>query len=376
MDLPSSKTLTHWTLPAICALLTACGDAPTTTEAERFEVLNPIVQDATREREFVAEVQSIRYVEVRSRIGGYVERIYVDEGQLVEEGQLLFDVSSKESEIELQKAAAALKVAQAELKAAEVELENVWGLVSKNISSQAEFDMLKAKVDALKARVEEATSHRDQAALNLGFSRIKAPYKGRINRVPYKVGSVVKPEDVLTTISDNNEMFAYFHLSELEFFNLRPELNDSSMRRVTLLLPNGEAYTHPGYIEIAESEFDQGTGNIALRARFPNPERTLRHGSNAKVVLRRTASKALLVPQRSTFEVQDKLYVLVVKADSTVEQRNISTAFRLPDLYVVANGLAPEERIVFEGVQRLRQGDRITPQQIAPEAALAKLNIN
>ena len=262
------------------------------------------------------------------------------------------------------------------MKAAEVELENVWGLVSKDISSQAEFDMLKAKVDALSARVEEATSHRDQAALNLGFSRIKAPYRGRINRVPYKVGSMVKPEDVLTTITDNNEMFAYFHLSELEFFNLRPELRDSSLRRVTLMLPNGEAYTHPGYIEIAESEFDQGTGNIALRARFPNPERTLRHGSNAKVLLRRTVPSALLVPQRSTFEVQDKLYVLVVKADSTVEQRNISIAFRLPDLYVVANGLAPEEHIVFEGVQRLRQGDRIVPQPIATEAALAKLSNN
>lgn len=376
MVLPSTNTLPPWTLPAFCALLTACGDAPTANEVEAFEVLSPIVQDATREREFVAEVQSIRYVEVRSRIGGYVERIYVDEGQLVEEGQLLFDVSSKESEIELQKAAAALKVAEAQLKAAEVELENVAGLVSKNISSRAEFEMLKARVDALKAGMEEAASHREQAALNLGFSRIKAPYKGRINRIPFKVGSVVKPEDVLTTISDNHEMFAYFHLSELEFFNLRPEMNDSSMRRVTLLLPNGEAYTHPGYIEIAESEFDQGTGNIALRARFPNPERTLRHGSNAKVVLRRTVPKALLVSQRSTFEVQDKLYVLVVKADSTVEQRNISTAFRLPDLYVVANGLAPEERIVFEGVQRLRQGDRISPQPITAEAAKAKMNIN
>lgn len=363
-------------IPASLALFTACGSAPLATEAETFEIITPMVQDAIRERDFVAEVQSIRYVEVRSRIGGYVERIYVDEGQRVDEGQLLFDVSSKESEIELQKAVAALKVAEAELKAAEVELENVWGLVSKNISSQAEFEMLKARVDALKASVDEATSHRDQAALNLGFSRIKAPYSGRINRIPYKVGSMVKPEDVLTTITDNNEMFAYFHLSELEFFNLQPELRDSSMRRVTLLLPNGEAYTHPGYIEIAESEFDQGTGNIALRARFPNPERTLRHGSNAKVLLRRTVPNALLVPQRSTFEVQDKLYVLVVKADSTVEQRNISTSFRLPDLYVVANGLAPEERIVFEGVQRLRQGDRIVPQPLDTEAALAKLSNN
>lgn len=363
-----------WLAP-IALLLGACGsDAP--APPEDFEVIAPFVQDATRERDFVAEVQSIRYVEVRSRIGGYVERIYVDEGQPVEEGQLLFDVSTKESEIELQKANAALKVAQAELKAAEVELENLWGLVQKDISSQAEFDMLKAKVDALRARVDEAASHRDQAALNLGFSRIKAPYKGRINRIPYKVGSVVKPEDVLTTISDNNEMFAYFHLTELDFLNLRPELRDSSLRRVSLLLPNGETYPHHGYIEVAESEFDQQTGNIALRARFPNPDRALRHGANAKVVLRRSVPKALLVPQRSTFEVQDKLYVLVVKADSTVEQRNIGIAFRLPDLYVVANGLDTTERIVFEGVQRLRQGDRITPKPLAAGDAMAKLSIN
>lgn len=357
----------------VLGLLGACSPSAPPPTPDRFPVTAPLVGDTAIAKDYVAEIHSVQFVEVRSHIGGYIERIHVDEGQLVNAGQPLFDVSSADRGLELQRANAALKVVQAELAAAEVELRNTAALVQQNISSQAELDLTRARADALRARVEEAASARDQAALNLSYSHIKAPYRGKINRIPFKTGSIVQEADVLTTITDNSEMFAYFHLSELDYLQLRSLFRDTTLRRVTLLLSNGEPYEHQGRIEVAESEFDRATGNIAIRARFPNPDGVLKHGANANIVVRRPLKDALMVPQRSTFEVQDKLYVMVVRPDSTVEQRGITTAHRLPDLYVVQSGLKPGERIVFEGVQRLRHDDRIVPAPVGREEVLNKI---
>lgn len=355
------------------SLVTTCSSGPEAVPTETYPVITPLVQDTALLKNYVAEIHSVQFVEVRSHIGGYMEKIHVDEGQLVHEGQPLFNVSSAERALELQRANAAWKVVQAELTAAEVELRNTGSLVDQHISSQAELDLTRARVDALRARLEEAASTRDQAALNLSYAHIKAPYRGKINRIPFKTGSIVQEADVLTTITDNSEMFAYFHLSELDYMQLRSSFRDTTLRRVTLLLPNGVPYQHQGRIEVAESEFDRATGNIAIRARFPNAEGVLKHGANANIELRRPLEEAVMVPQRSTFEVQDKLYVMVVRPDSIVEQRNITTAFRLPDLYVVQSGLKPDESIVFEGVQRLRHEDRIVPVPTSTHEALKKI---
>lgn len=357
----------------VLGLLGACSPSAPPPTPDRFPVTAPLVSDTAIAKDYVAEIHSVQFVEVRSHIGGYIERIHVDEGQLVNAGQPLFDVSSADRGLELQRANAALKVVQAELAAAEVELRNTAALVQQNISSQAELDLTRARVDALRARVEEAASARDHAALNLSYSLIKAPYRGKINRIPFKTGSIVQEADVLTTITDNSEMFAYFHLSELDYLQLRNLFRDTTLRRVTLLLTSGETYEHQGRIEVAESEFDRATGNIAIRARFPNPDGVLKHGANANIVVRRPLKDALMVPQRSTFEVQDKLYVMVVRPDSTVEQRSITASFRLSDLYVVQSGLEPGERIVFEGVQRLRHDDRIVPAPVGREEVLNKI---
>lgn len=358
---------------ALLLVLSSCSNNQKKAPLPVFEVLQPMLKNATYHKEYVAEIQSVRYVEVRSRVNGYLEKIHVDEGQLVQEGQVIFSVSSKEFELELQKANAAYKVAVAELRASEVELTNVENLVSKNIMSQAELAMVKAKTDALKAKVEEALAHKEQAALNLSFSQIKAPYKGKINRIPLKVGSLVHAEDVLTTISDNSEVFAYFHLSEPDYLNYRNEM-ETEGQHVQLILSNNEAYPHDGKIEITESEFDVTTGNIAFRARFKNPEMLLKHGSNGKVRLRKKIPDALFIPQRSTFEIQDKLYVFVVGNDSIVRQQPVTTGVRIDNSYAIQNGLTVNDKIVFEGVQELREGDKVCPKVLLPEEVNARIS--
>jgi RND family efflux transporter MFP subunit len=354
---------------------TSCRKESTTVTPDTFQVMQPIVQNITYQNEYIAEIQSVRYVEVRSRVKGYVEQLHVDEGQIVQEGQLLFTISSKTYSYELQKAQAAVKNAIADLQSAQLELTNTRSLVEKNIVSKAELKMIEAKVDALKASVEEAEAHKEQSALNVSFSKIRAPYKGIINRLTHKLGSLIDEGSMLTSISDNREIFAYFNLSETDYLNYLAS-NKEEARHVNLVLANQTRYQHTGNIEIIESEFDRSTGNIAFRARFPNPDRILKHGANGKIIVTEQFANAMLIPQKSTFEIQDKLYAFVMKKDSVIEQRNIVTKMRLPHYYVVESGLKQDETIIYEGVQNAKDGNKILPKRVEANTIVSALGAN
>lgn len=346
--------------------LMSCFEKKQPENLEKLQVIYPLVKDTVYTDEFVASISAKQNVEVRSRIKGYIENIHVDEGQIVHKGQTLFSISSRVYQQELQKVQATVKSARAELKYAEIELENTKKLFDKNIISRAEYDLAAAKIEALKANLEEVQSDESQANLKLSFTEIKAPFDGIINRIPNKKGSLVEEGTLLTTISNADEVYAYFNVSEKEYLDLVIENEEQTTGKnkkredVSLILANGELYEHKGIIETSESEFDPSTGNIAFRAKFPNIKRLLKHGGNGKIVIKKPLKKALLIPQKSTFEIQDKLYVYVVKSDSTVEQRNIVSNIRLPHLFVVETGLNQEEKIIYEGVQNVKEGDKIS----------------
>jgi membrane fusion protein (multidrug efflux system) len=346
----------------ICLFLASCDPKDKPPTLDTHKVISPVFKNTTYSHEYVSEIHSVRFVEIRSKVRGFIEKIHVDEGQAVKEGQLLFTLSKQEFEKELQKANAAHKKAIADLKATEVELKNVRLLAEKNIVSKAELEVTKAKVEALIADIEEAHAHKEQAALNIAFSRIKAPFSGTINRIPNKGGSLIAEGDMLTSMSDNQEIFAYFNLSEIDYLNYI-ESNDQETKVVNLKLANNTLYGHHGKVEMIESEFDRSTGNIAFRARFPNPDGILKHGSNAKVVIRKPLHNAMLVPQKSTFEIQDMLYVYVVDKDGVLKQRNVVPKMRFPDFYVVESGLSADEKIVYEGVENVKDGQTIKPEK-------------
>ncbi|MCS6807475.1 MAG: efflux RND transporter periplasmic adaptor subunit [Bacteroidota bacterium] len=360
----------------IVIALAACSRQEQYLSPERYYVIKPIVKTVPIENEYVAEIVSIQYVEVRSRVKGYIEKVHVDEGQFVREGQLLFTVSNRVYQQELHKAEAALKNAIAEFKSVEVELANVRSLAEKNIVSKAELKMIEAKAEALKAKIDEEEANREQAAIRLSYSKITAPYTGVINRILHKVGSLIEEGTMLTSISDNREVFAYFHLSESDYLNYIQSNDTDAVQRVNLILANNTPYRYEGRIEIIESEFDRSTGNIAFRARFPNPERILKHGANGKVIVREHINNAMLIPQKSTFEVQDQLFVFVVKPDSTLEQRNIRILFRLPHYFVVQSGLNVDDIILYEGVQNVKSGDKVSPYLLPPDSVAVLLSSN
>lgn len=366
--MPNKKTLFF----SLCLIITTSCNVPKETEhkVDTYEVIHPVIKDTSYNGEYVAEIQSVKYVEVRSKVKGYIEKIHVDEGQSVKEGQLLFTLNSLEFEKEVQKADAAYKSATADFKAAEVELANVQKLAEKGIVSKAELDVLKAKAEALKADMDEALVNKEQAVLQLSFANIKAPYNGIINRIPNKVGSLIAEGDMLTSISDSHEIFAYFNLSEIDYLDYVSS-NEKQTKVVSLKLANHKLYKHEGKIEMIESEFDHGTGNIAFRARFPNPDAILKHGSHGKVVVNKELKNSLLIPQKSTFEIQDKLYVFVVNKDGVLEQRNVTAKMQIPDFYVLESGLTQNDKIIFEGVANAKNGNKIEAVDIDLKEAMA-----
>lgn len=354
---------------SVCLLTVSCTYKKETETVDTHKVIYPVVEDAKYSSKYVAQIQSVNYVEIRSRIKGYIEKIYVDEGQPVKKGQLLFSLIYNVFEKELQKANAAYRSALADLKVAQVEMANVKVLVEKTIVSKTELYVIQAKVDALKADVEEAIANKEQQALNLSFSKIRAPYDGFINRIPNKVGSLIAEGDILTSLSDNREVFAYFNLSEVDYLNYIAS-GERGANVVSFELANHVLYGYEGTIEMIESEFDSSTGNIAFRARFPNPDGLLKQGANGKVIVNKILENALLIPQKSTFEIQDQMYVYVVNQDNVLEQRNIVNKMRLPNFYVVESGLSQDEQILFEGVENVMNGDKVHPVHVDMATAM------
>ncbi len=344
-------------LAVVATLSAACSRhaqaTPESTSHEAFSIVSPTVADAVYERAYVADVRAKQRVEVRSRIKGFIESVAVDEGQAVDKGQLLFTVNVTELKQQDLIARAAARRAEAELQTAELERDGTRMLLERNVVSEAELALAESKVSSLQALLEEARATR--AAINLEYARVLAPFDGVVNRIPFRVGSAVDDQHPLTTITDTSEVYAYFRVSESEYLEYT-SASSSVPKQVWLRLADGSVYSSPGLIDAMESEFDRDTGSIAFRARFPNEDGRLKHGSSGTVIVKTDLRNALLVPQKSTFEIQEQLYVYVVDEGNTARARRIRPKLRLNDAFVVASGLEATDHFVSEGAHKLRDG--------------------
>jgi membrane fusion protein (multidrug efflux system) len=330
-------------------------------EAGKFTVTNAAVIDTSFTKEYVSQIRSVRNIEIRAQEKGFLQNIYVDEGQFVKAGQVLFRIMPQLYEAELQKA-------EAEAKAAAIELQNAKALADKNVVSKSEQAMAQAKYEQAKAEVAMAKVH-------LSFTEIRAPFDGTIDRIPKKLGSLIDEGELLTSLSDNSQMFAYFNVSEPEYLQYQTNVKDRGDSQVSLLLANGERLKYKGKVEVIESEFDPETGNIAFRAKFPNNDKLLRNGETGKVEMTMPVKNAIIIPQKATYEIQDKMYVFVVGNDNKLASREITITGELPDLYVVASGLKATDKIVLDGVQKAKDDEKITYVYQKPQEVLANLKL-
>jgi membrane fusion protein, multidrug efflux system len=351
-------------LMGLCAIL--CQTSCTTKkqvkeEAGKYSVTSPLRIDTSFTKEYVSQIKSVRNIEIRAQEKGYLQNIYVDEGQFVKAGQLLFRIMPKIYEAEFMKA-------RAETRATEIELQNTKTLADKNVVSKNELAMAQAKLD--QAEAETAL-----AKLHLSFTEIRAPFDGTIDRIPLKLGSLIDEGELLTSLSDNSQMFAYFNVSEPEYLDYESNAKGRGNPKVGLLLANNQLLKYKGEVETIESEFDSETGNIAFRARFPNPDKLLKHGETGKVQMTMPLRNALIIPQKATYEIQDKAYVFVIGKNGVVKSKNISISSEMPDLYAVGSGLSENDRILLEGVQKVKDDDKIEYEFVAPKEAISRLKL-
>jgi membrane fusion protein (multidrug efflux system) len=340
---------------------------------DTFPVTKVLLKDTSSYTDYVAEVHALQNVEIRARVNGYLESLHVDEGAFVKEGQLLFTINNKEYIEELAKAKAVYKNAIAKVNEAELELKNVLSLAEKKIVSSTEIALAKNKLEAQKASLEESLAHQSHVQLKLDNTKIKAPFSGIINRIPHKIGSLIEEGTLLTSISENDEVYAYFDVSEKEYLAYARNIKKDSVtsKVVSLILADGSEHTVKGIIETIEGEIDESTGNIAFRAKFKNPDKIIKHGASGKVRLIKKYDNALLIPQKSTFEIQDKLYVYVLGKNNKLEVRNIDVKYRLPHIYIVSRGLKAGEHILYEGIQNAKNGMIVTPQYLSMQSITA-----
>lgn len=331
---------------------------------------SPLEQDVVITQKYVCQIHSRRHIELRALERGYLEEVLVQEGQAVKKGELLFRLLPVVYK-------ARLHADQAELQSAEIKLRNTEALYKKDVVSDQEVALVKAEVERAKANVELAQAE-------LSFTEIRAPFDGIVDRQYEQQGSLTEEGDMLTTVSDNSLMWVYFNVPERDYleFKATPEANDPTRpqhlripdSKIELQLASGKVFDHAAAETITvESTFDNETGNILFRADFPNPEGLLRHGQTGTLLLHRTLPKSMVIPQRSTFEILDKLYVYVLDEDGVAHQRWITVAHEMDDVFVVAGGLEAGETIVLDGVRQVRDGEHAEFEFRDPKEVLKNL---
>ncbi|MBX2911662.1 MAG: efflux RND transporter periplasmic adaptor subunit [Cyclobacteriaceae bacterium] len=344
---------------ALMALARCTSSKEANDDIGKFTVTSPMLMDTSYTREYVTQIQSLQNVELRAMVKGYIQTINVDEGQLVKLGQVLFTIMPAEYEAELQKA-------KAEAKTAELEWENTKTLAEKSIVSQTELAIAQAKLDQAKAEVA-------LAELYLSFTKVKAPFDGVIDRIRFKIGSLIDEGTLLTTLSNNKEVYAYFNVSESEYLEYKTRNDEGA--KVRLLLANNQLHPYQGTIETIEGEFDNNTGNIAFRARFPNPDLLLKHGETGKILMTIPIRHALIIPQKATFDIQGRVYVYVVDKNNVVKAKSITVSQTLPNIYVVGPGLSENDKILLEGLQSVKDDDKVLTYYVPPREVLGKLQL-
>lgn len=342
------------------------------TDTLRLPVLTLEQKDTLLQTAYVADIQAVKNVEIRTRVKGFLESIYVDEGRLVKKGDPLFKINDEEYKVALSKTKAALSNAIAAAKAAEVEVQRVRILLDKQVVAASELEVAQAKLAADNANIDEARASVRSAENHLSYTLIRAPFDGLIDRIPLKAGSLIDEGALLTSLSDISSMYAYFSIPEneyLQYERARQSAPDQRSTEVRLTLADGSSYTYPGKIETVEGEIEQNTGSIDFRARFPNPQKLLRHGATGRLFLSNKIEDVFLIPQRSVFDIQDKSYVYVLTRNNTLRMRNFTPVTRISGAYLVRDGIQPGERILFEGAQNVREGMTILPQPITSDAS-------
>ena len=353
--------------------LTSCGEAQQEEQYEipSVEVVTASMTSADHNFSFPAVIKGKSDIEIRPQVSGFITKVHVDEGQVVRKGQPLFTIDQVEYQSAVNQANSSLAVAQTEVNQAKMTVDNKRRLRSKNIISEYEMQRAESDLKAAESMLASARAQLTAAQHNLAYTVVTAPSDGVVGKIPMREGSLASPSNVepLTTISDNSQVYAMFSLTEKDLLmiteNGKQKLNESLKHApaVKLRLADGSMYPIEGKISTIAGLIDTSTGAASVRAIFDNPSAILRSGGTGNVLLPIHTDSVIVIPQKATFELQDKRMIYVVGDSNRVATRIVET-FPINEGkdFVVQQGLQPGEKVVVEGVNtKVGEGSIINP---------------
>lgn len=354
--------------------------------APNVQVVEVAQKDVPIYSEWVGTTDGYVNAQIRAQVSGYLLRRTYVEGAFVKKGTLLFELDPSKFKAELEQAKGELKKVQAQLVKTKLDVQRDTPLAKEGAISQKELaDSIQAYA-AAKASVSSAVAAVEEAELNLQWTRIIAPIDGIVGIAQGQIGDLIERSTLLTSMSMVDPLRVYFPISEQEYLiaadrihqrykeaeNMDPNLPPRAPgpKNVELILSNGQVYPHKGQLFLADRQVDSQTGTIQIAALFPNPGNILRPGQFARVrVLTKTKEGALLIPQRAVTELQGSYQVALVTPANTVEIRPVKVGERVGSLWIIEEGLNPNDRVVAEGVQKLKAGMTVTPQAWTMQSA-------
>ena len=359
------KRITAITLLCIATLLSSCGDkTPNQSAAAGAPMPFPVSQlknmTVTGYQQYPTNIEGIVNSNVRAKTSGYIQKVLVDEGQKVKKGQVLF-------QLETQSLSQNANAAKASVNVAQVEVDKLIPLVEKNIISPVQLE-------TAKANLAQAKANYSNIAANINYATVKSPVDGYVGAINFREGSLVSPSDTtpLTTVSDIKEVYAFFSLNEADYLNFLQKTEGKNLEEkianfpeVSLILANGNTYTEKGKIQTSTGQINQNTGTVSFRAIFDNPNQLLTNGNSGKIQIPTIYENATVIPQSVTVEQQGGILVFKIGENNTVSSSIVEIKASVANLYVVESGLKEGDKIVVDGVGKLRNDMPITPQEVA-----------
>lgn len=350
-----------------CILLMSCEKKQEVKQNSEYAVMEIQPSNRIVTNQHAASIKGRQDIDIYPQVSGYITKLCVNEGEKVKKGQVLFIIDQIPYQAEYKTAEANVKACKVAVATAELTYNSKKELYSKNIVSQFDLQTAENKLESAKAQLDQAMAQELRAKNNLSYTEVKSPSDGIVGTLPYRVGASVGPalQVPLTTISDNSKMHIYFSLTERQLLSLLRQYGSmeqvlEAMPEIDLVLSDNSTYSEKGKIESISGVIDQATGSVSVRAVFPNDKGVLVSGASGKVLIPETINNAMVVPQKATFEIQDKLYVYKVVDGKAATVIIEGVALNGGKEFAIINGLQNGDTIVTEGVATLREGTPIT----------------
>jgi membrane fusion protein (multidrug efflux system) len=368
--------------------LSSCGgsantNAGATQPPATYEVFSVTTQPATLHTSYPAVMQGEQTIDIRPKVDGYVEKIYVDEGSVVKKGQLLFKLSAPEYEQTVINSIAAINSAKADINSAEIAVNKTKPLVDKGIISEYELQTDQNTLNTKRAALAQAQTTLATAKVNLGYTYVTSPVDGVVGSIPYRLGSLITSATAnpLTTVANIGKVYAYFSLNEKQLLDFSRSVKGATLDEklkntpdVNLALADGSAYPEKGRLETISGVLNTTTGSASFRAAFPNPMHLLRSGSSGSVDIPQALTAAILIPQKSAYELQGKYFVYVLDNNNLVKNQEIQIMeLTAGQYYVVTGGVKAGDKIVYDGTISLKDSTKIAPQVMSSDKVYGDL---